>query len=90
MKFPVNLKELKVNLNFFEYYKLFVNHFANIAKLLVQLKIKNFKSASIKDRFKKKHSNKINLKQRDDSFLLSAKLNSINTDLSATSNCVKT
>ena len=35
IKFPVNLKELKVNLNFFEYYKLFVNHFANIAKLLV-------------------------------------------------------
>ena len=89
MKFFVNFKKLKINLNFFEYYKFFVNYFVNIVKFFVQLKIKNFKNVSIKNRLKK-HLNKINFKQRNDNFLLSAKLNLININLSTILNCVKT
>ena len=57
MKFSINFKKLKIELNFFDYYKFFVNHFVNIVKFLIQLKIRDFKNASIKNHFKKKHSN---------------------------------
>ena len=73
MKFSTIFRKLEINLSFFDYYKFFVNYFVNITKSLVQLKIKNFKNVSIKNRFKKKHFNKTNFKQKIIIFLKQAK-----------------
>ena len=43
MIFSKNLRKLKINLNFFEYYRKFVKDYAIIIKSLIQLKIENFK-----------------------------------------------
>ena len=65
IKFLTILRNFKMKLNFFEYYRFFVNHFVNIVKSLVRLKIRNFINVSIKSRRKKNHFNKTCLKQRD-------------------------
>ena len=41
--FSRNLRELKIDLNFFDYYQKFVKNYAIIVKSLIQLKIKDFK-----------------------------------------------
>ena len=35
IKFLTNLRDLKINLKFFEYYRFFVNYYVNIVKFLV-------------------------------------------------------
>ena len=91
-KFLTILRNLKMKLNFFEYYRFFVNYFVNIVKPLVQLKTRNFIDAFIKNRRKKNYFNKIYLKQRGQNrsrniSLLLSNINNIN--LLTKSNCVK-
>ena len=64
MKFFRNLRELKVELNFFDYYCTFVNHYIAIIRSLVKLKIKDFKDSSIKNRSKKKHAIRMRLRKK--------------------------
>ena len=51
MKFSRNLHELKIKLNFFKYYRIFINYYVAIIQSLMQLKTRNFKENSIKDQF---------------------------------------
>ena len=91
MNFFINFKKLKIKLNFLNYYKFFVNHFVNIVKSLVQLKTRNFKNASIKNRFKKKHSNKtrfdsIDQNQNLDFNIASSTNNALSTNVTMSKN----
>ena len=42
MIFSKSLRDLKVNLKFFDYYRFFVDYYATITKFLMRFKIKNF------------------------------------------------
>ena len=64
MKFFVNLKELKIKLKIFDYYRNFVDHYAVIFKSLIKLKTKNFISNSIKNKFKREHVYKMRFKEK--------------------------
>ena len=55
LKFFRNLRELEVELSFFNYYRTFVNHYVVIIQSLIKSKIKDFKDSLIKSRSKKKH-----------------------------------
>ena len=63
IKFFRNLKKLKIKLKFFEYYKVFVNYYVIIAKLLMKFKIKNFRNNFIKNRFRKKYIIKLRFRK---------------------------
>ena len=62
IKFLRNLKELEINLRFFEYYRDFVDHYTTIARLLIKLKIRNFVNSSIKEKSRQKHATRIKLR----------------------------
>ena len=64
MKFPRNLRELKIELDFFKYYRIFVNHYVAIAQSLMRLRTRNFKENSIKNQFRKKHVIKMRLHEK--------------------------
>ena len=49
IKFSRSLRELKIELNFFEYDRIFVNYYVTIARSLMRLKTQNFKKSFIKD-----------------------------------------
>ena len=53
--FSKNLRDLKVNLKFFDYYRFFVDYYAAIAKFLMRFKIKNFVDVFLKNRRRKTH-----------------------------------
>ena len=55
MKFFRNLRKLKIELNFFDYYCMFVNYYVALIRSLMRLKIKDFKDNSIKRRLRRKH-----------------------------------
>ena len=48
--FSKNLRDLKMNLKFFDYYRFFVDHYAAIARFLVRFKIKSFADVFFKNR----------------------------------------
>ena len=48
MIFSKNLRDLKVNLKFFDYYRFFVDYYATIAKFLMRFKIKSFVNVFLK------------------------------------------
>ena len=64
MKFSRNLRKLKIELNFFEYYRIFVDYYVAIARSLMRLKTRNFKESSVKDRFRKKHVIRMRLHEK--------------------------
>ena len=64
MKFFRNLRELKVELNFFDYYRTFVNHYVAITRLLMKLKIKDFKDSSIKNRSRRKYAIQMRFREK--------------------------
>ena len=64
MKFLRNLRKLKIKLNFFNYYRTFVNHYIVIIKSLIILKIKDFKDSLIKKRSKKKYVTRMRLRKK--------------------------
>ena len=64
MKFSRNFRDFEIDLNFFDYYRFFVNYYAIITKSFVRLKIHDFIDASIKKQKKRNHFKKIILKQR--------------------------
>ena len=64
MKFSRSLRELKIELNFFKYYYIFVDHYIAIVRSLMQLKTRNFKESPIKDRFQKKHVIRMRLHEK--------------------------
>ena len=64
MKFFVNLKELEIELKFFNYYRNFVDYYAIIFKSFIKLKIKDFINNSIKNKFKREHAYKMRLKKK--------------------------
>ena len=64
MKFSRSLRELEIEFNFFEYYYIFVDYYVAIVRSLMQLKTRNFKENSIKDRSRKKHVIKLRLYEK--------------------------
>ena len=64
MKFLKNLRKLKIELNFFDYYRTFVNHYVVIARSLMRLKIKDFKNSSIKRRSRKEHAIRMRFREK--------------------------
>ena len=64
MKFSRNLRKLKIELDFFEYYRIFVDYYIAIAQSLMRLKTRDFKENSIKNRFRRKHVIKIRLHEK--------------------------
>ena len=58
MKFSRTLRELKTALEFFNYYRKFVSNYAIVVKLLIALKIKDFKNNFIKEQLKKRYVEK--------------------------------
>ena len=50
MIFLKNLRDLKVNLKFFDYYRFFIDYYATIARLLMRFKIKSFADVFFKSR----------------------------------------
>ena len=99
IKFSRNFRDFEVDLNFFDYYRFFVNYYVIIIKSFVRLKTQNFIDASIKKRKKRNYFEKITLKQRHEfrirnRFFIST-INSFdddrtNIDLSTNFACVKT
>ena len=63
IQFSRNLRKLKINLKFFEYYRFFVDYYVKITKLLIKLKTRNFFNVSLKERRRKNYSQKTCLKQ---------------------------
>ena len=53
MKFSRNFRDFEIDLNFFNYYRFFMNYYAIIIKSFVRLKIQNFIDVSIKKRKKR-------------------------------------
>ena len=97
MIFSKNLRDLKMNLKFFDYYRFFVDHYVAIAKFLIRLKIKSFANVFFKNRRRKTHFQKIRFK-RNNSFdhhkkSFSSIFNlfdkTFEIDLSTTSECIK-
>ena len=64
MKFLKNLKKLKVDLEFFEYYRDFVNHYVAIVRPLIKFKTRDFVSNPIKEKSKREHATRIKLRQK--------------------------
>ena len=64
MKFLRSLRELKVEFDFFKYYRIFVDHYVAIVWSLMRLKTRDFKKSSIKDRFWRKHAIKMRLHEK--------------------------
>ena len=64
MLFPRNLRELETGLGFFGYYRKFVEHYAAIARPLVQLKTEGFKGSPNKGRPRRNHAEKKKLSRR--------------------------
>ena len=64
MKFSRSLRELKVEFDFFEYYRIFVDYYVAIARSLMQLKTQDFKESSIKGQFRKKHVIRMRLHEK--------------------------
>ena len=64
MKFLRNLRKLEIKLNFFDYYRTFMNHYVVIARSLMRLKIKDFKNSSIKRRSRKEHAIRMRLRKK--------------------------
>ena len=56
MIFLRNLRELKIDLGFFEYYRKFVKDYTIIIRLLIQLKIENFKENLNRNRLRRNHA----------------------------------
>ena len=69
MKFSKKFRDFEIDLNFFDYYRFFVNHYAIIIKSFVRLKIQNFIDVLIKKRKKRFHFEKIVLKQRHEIYV---------------------
>ena len=61
MKFLRNLKDLKMKLRFFSYYRWFIDHYVAIARLLVKLKIKNFINNLMKERLRREYATQLRL-----------------------------
>ena len=55
---------MKINLEFFEYYRFFVDHFAIIVKFLIKFKIRKFVNESIKNKSKREHAIRMRLQQK--------------------------
>ena len=97
MIFSKNLRDLKVNLKFFDYYRFFVDYYALIARFLMRFKIKNFANAFFKNRRRKTHFQKIRFKRSNNfnhhkkSFSLIFNLfdKTFEIDLSTTFECIK-
>ena len=64
IKFLKNLRELEVDLEFFEYYRDFVNHYITIIKLLIKFKIRDFVNNSMKEKSRREHATRIKLRQK--------------------------
>ena len=64
MKFFVNLKKLKMNFEFFDYYRNFVDHYAIIFKSLIKFKIRNFTNNFVKNKFKREHAYKMRFRKK--------------------------
>ena len=62
IKFLRNLRELKVDLRFFEYYRHFVNHYIAIVKLLIKFKTRNFVNNSMKEKSRREYATRIKLR----------------------------
>ena len=58
MIFSKNLRKLKTDLNFFEYYRKFVKNYTIIIKSLIQLKTESFKENSNKNKSRRNHAKK--------------------------------
>ena len=64
IKFLKNLRKLEIDLEFFEYYRNFVNHYTTIARLLIKFKTRDFVNNSIKKKSRREHATRIKLRQK--------------------------
>ena len=75
MTFSKTLRKLKIELRFFNYYRKFVSHYAAIIRSFIALKTWEFKNSSFKEQARKKHAERISLKEK-----LEAELKRIEVD----------
>ena len=64
MIFFKKFRNLKINFEFFEFYRFFVDHFAIIVKFFIKFKIQKFVNESIKNKSKRKLAIRMRLQQK--------------------------
>ena len=66
MSFSFTLRQLKIELKFFKYYRKFVFHYAAITKLLMKFNTREFKNSFFKKQSRRKHAENIKIKDNSD------------------------